>query len=277
MDVLEAVRDLKTPRYPFIRKAKSLVDSPTARFDATSQISFSAPGCGFPVYWQQSKFQPLQDLYSVIQDMCGYSIMVSEHCQGIRFHDSLANLADRRNHIQHRVMSLPPHPSAPGGADSGDLYEATRLAAIIYSLLVVFPISARTAPFSSLATSLRKELLALDLSNRAHEELTLLCWILVMAGIAAIGTDERAWFIYALNNVSHSLSLVEWDDLKHILKQFLWLDATNDMDGLSLWLEITRLRPLFAQNTPATSFTNSTTPSVQGRGTPAYSPSAELP
>jgi hypothetical protein len=203
--------------------------------------------------------------------------MVSEHCQGIRFQDSLADLADRRNYIEHRVMSLPAHASTQEDANTGELYAATRLATIIYSLLVVFPISPQTAPFSTLATLLRKELFVVDLLNRPHEELTLLSWILATGSIAAIGTEERSWFVYALNNVSHSLSLVEWDDLKHILKQYLWLDATNDIDGLSLWWDIMKSRPLFSRHTPSTPFTSSTTPSVRGRGTPVDSPFAELP
>lgn len=277
MDVMEATRDLKRPRYPFIITSKSLKTSLSTRFDATSQTSISTLGCRFPDQWQESTFQPLQDLYSVIQDICGYTTMVSEHCQGIRFQDSLADLADRRNYIQHRVMSLPHHPVAQGRAEFGDLYEATRLATVIYSLLVVYPISAQTAPFSTLATLLRRELFVLVLSNRPYEELALISWILVMGCIAAIDTDERSWFVYALNNVSHSLSLVEWDDLKHILKQFLWLDTTNDIDGLSLWTDIAKLRPLFAHPTPTTPFTNSSTSSVRGRGTPVDSPSFELP
>jgi hypothetical protein len=273
---MEATRDLKIPRYPFIVTSKSLETSLSTRSDATGQTSRPAPACGFPNQWQHSTFKPLQNLYSVIQDISGYTIMVSDHCQGIRFQDSLADFADRRNYIQHRVMSLPHHPFVQGGAGSGELYEATRIATIIYSLLVVFPISAQTAPFFALATLLRKELLALVLSNRSHEELALITWILVMGCIAAIDTDERSWFVYALNNVSYSLSLVEWGDLKHILNRFLWLDTTNDIDGLSLWLDITKLRPLFPQTTPTPPFTNSTTPSVRGRGTPVDSPSAEL-
>jgi len=90
-----------------------------------------------------------------------------------------------------------------------------------------------------------------------------------MGGIAAIDSDERSWFIYALSNVSCGT----WEKLKAILKQFLWLGSTSDSDAMSLWLETMKVQSLFGQMpTPSTMSTNSTATSELGIETTAEIP-----
>ncbi len=121
------------------------------------------------------------------------------------------------------------------------MYEVTRLAATIYSLLVIFPISPLTAPFVGLATRLKRELSQLDMCNRSLQESKLLVWILVMGGIAATHSAERMWFVIVLKDISNRMALSTWNDVKGLVQAALWLESTNDADGMALWLEVESL------------------------------------
>lgn len=231
----------------------------SVRVDRINRKSLRRLGCGFPVQWQQSSAIPLRDLYAQIQEICGYTILVNEHCQGIATQESLAGLADRRNYIQYQTISLPSHPGKGP-------YEATRLATLIYSLLVVFPMAAHEPPFATLATLIREELLTLDLPRSSNEESGLLCWILVLGALVAIGTDERPWFVYSLSNAFHGT----WEDLKRLLEQFLWLGSTSNSDGNTLWAEMIKAQSLFEEGSSGSSYTESSSPFTSASDTSNY-------
>lgn len=65
----------------------------------------------------------------------------------------------------------------------------------------------------------------------------MLFWILTMGGIAATDLTERDWFVKELRNLTKLLGLKSWQQYSGILKQGLWLAATNDEDGRDLWDE----------------------------------------
>jgi hypothetical protein len=194
-------------------------------------------GRGFPEEWKHSSIQLLQDLFTTLRYMAGYTVLVYNHCQGTAM-QSTGVLTDQRNSIQHRLLSLPPRPYDQCSERIHRLYEGTRLAAEAYSLLCVYPYPRGHAPFAELASLLRKELSRLDLGNVSYEESRLLLWILVMGAIVTVGTLERLWFISTLGHVSGSLELESWQEMKSILATFLWLDMTNDVDGRDVWDEV---------------------------------------
>jgi hypothetical protein len=198
-------------------------------------------GRGFPEDWRHSNIQLLRDLFTTLRYMAGYTVLVYNHCQGTAM-QSTGALTDQRNSIQHRLLSLPPHPYEQCSEGICRLYESTRLTAEVYSLLCVYPYPRGHAPFGELASLLRKELSGLDLGNVSYEESKLLLWILVMGAIVTVGALERLWFISTLRHVSGRLELESWQEMKSILTTFLWLDMTNDIDGSDVWDEVSPSR-----------------------------------
>jgi len=236
---MNASESLTPPRHFFspMIDAPIILDIGRQNSPTGTQTSLLDLGSGFPVYWQHSDLKSLQDLSAVVQSMAAYTAIVYNHCQGIALQENKAKLADMRNSVQHRLLSLPSAEKL--GTIPYPLYEATRLAALTYSLLVIFPIHGPRAPFAELASQLRFNLL-LDL-NRQKPSKHLL-WILVIGAIASLNTENRAGFISAVRQFSFRLMIKTWEDLKDVLGCFLWLDITNDADGVNIWQEVESLK-----------------------------------
>jgi len=65
-----------------------------------------------------------------------------------------------------------------------------------------------------------------------------LFWMLYVAGCAAIGRSERAWFRVRLAELRSTLTLHSWDDVKMLLKRLGWVDLPSESLGMSLWEEL---------------------------------------
>lgn len=162
-----------------------------------------------------------QDLYMVISMLRDYTMMIDDHCEGRQILTTSA-LIDHRNMTQHALLSLPPRSGTS---------ECYRLAALIYSLLVTFPLPYCVAPFKYLVMQLMKALT--DWEGDDH----MLLWVLTMGGIGATGLDERPWFISNLEATAAKIGIRTWVEARHIMTRGLWHEATNDGDGRDLWLD----------------------------------------
>ncbi|OAG41588.1 hypothetical protein AYO21_04290 [Fonsecaea monophora] len=91
----------------------------------------------------------------------------------------LARLCDRRNLIQHTLLSLPSHADLPSATRPRPIYEPTRLAMLIYALTVIFPLPAQTAPIPILVRQLKSALRESDMRSisSSHQAERLLMWI----------------------------------------------------------------------------------------------------
>ncbi|KAJ5757203.1 uncharacterized protein N7511_007385 [Penicillium nucicola] len=151
-------------------------------------------------------------------------------------------LADRRNITQHTLISLKPASelqsffSHPNHAST---YEACRLAALVFGVGVIFPIPAQNSPLHTLARSIQSVLLEASSSALWSSPLTrfALIWVLTLAGIAAHGAPERAWFVSALADITRRTGLSSWGSLKSVLGSMLWYDAACDLAAEALLLE----------------------------------------
>jgi len=197
-------------------------------------------GSGFMVAIQYQDSVTAYELLQVVLDMAAFTVLIYNNPEG--FQESEGQVADQRNFIHHRLMSLPQSPDSQFQFLQNGTYEALRLASIIYSLLVVFPISFLTAPFGPLALQLRVQISKLEIENsKSDAELQLIYWIVFLGGVASIGSAERPWYVSTLSVISQRLNLTVWKDVKGLLECFLWLGTVSDMDGILLWEEIQQL------------------------------------
>ncbi|RDW66559.1 hypothetical protein BP6252_10194 [Coleophoma cylindrospora] len=193
-----AIRDLTMPRYPIVTLLQE-----------------------FSMQYEEVGFNTDQDLYQVLVMLKSYTKMIDDFCEGRKV-VAASVLIDHRNLTQHALFSLP--------ARAGNA-ECYRLAAMIYSLLVTFPLPYTAAPFQGLVTLLKTEL--------AHWEGDdeMIVWVLTIGAIGAIGLKEREWFVKIFGGVTMSMGIRSWDRVTEVLQRGLWYEATNNGDGIDLWTE----------------------------------------
>lgn len=187
-----------------------------------------------------------------------YTRIVDSYIQGVMLKADLTLIIDQRNRVHHTILSLPSAipatPSSPSIYHHPHkiVYEATRLAALIYSVGVIFPLPAGSSPLSTLAR-LVQSILQLPSSPSSPSlsfsastciwasspaASTLLFWILVLGGIAAERRPERPWFVTALGHTARRASIVSWEELRRKLEEVLWFDVACEQPGMRLWGEV---------------------------------------
>jgi hypothetical protein len=176
---------------------------------------------------------------SVLQDMADLTIVIDLHCRGIRPISDMTVLIDKRNAVQHSLMSLTRGDELNyGEVNSVCLYESVRHAAIIYSAAVTFPLPPLTGIFRNLATLLKMTMEESKLDPCWQLCPKVLLWILILGGIAATDTVERSWYVQNLAAVSDALELSEWEEVTEELRNYLWLESGCDAGGRMLWIEV---------------------------------------
>jgi hypothetical protein len=233
-ELINCSKTLSQPQFSFI--SLQGIDNPTLSeyfmFDAKSLkdrfVELYLLGCS-------------EEYLAIFQAIRVHLLVLDRYMRGLLPNPDLRQLSDRRNLIQHRLMSLRPAPKRK--AVRVNLLEACRLSTIILSVGIIFPLSGNEAPFSTLANMLRMELescgvLAM-LSDLQYT--TILIWILTLGGIAATQTTSRAWFVDKLSTIP-TTSTTRWMEVKTRLYAMLWLSSACDYAGETLWKEVEILK-----------------------------------
>ncbi|GKZ89046.1 hypothetical protein AnigIFM59636_010184 [Aspergillus niger] len=180
---------------------------------------------------------PLEsELRQVMHGLRAYTANIDDYISGRSPSYSPQAMCDQRNLVQYHLMSIGPI----AGTGLGAISEVCRLATIIYSIGVTFPLSGVRAPFGTLAMTLQSELEKNDLLNNwpilEHGDILFL-WILMVGGIAARDSPGRGWFIECLSEIMFVSENVQWSCVKEKLQMILWLDIACDMAGRDVWSE----------------------------------------
>ena len=184
---------------------------------------------------------------TVLQSMVDLTIIIDCHCRGTKPIREFTPFIDRRNSVQHSLMSLPSGDELLVPEDkvkSIALYESIRHAALIYSAAVTFPLPALSGHFHKLAATLQQLLEASKFDSCWRHYPKTLLWILILGGIAASDTKERDWFVRSISIVAKILKIGTWEEVAEIVESFLWLESACGPGGRILWAEVTRGRLL---------------------------------
>ena len=182
---------------------------------------------------------------NVLQSMVDLTFIIDSHCRGINPISDLKVFIEKRNAIQHSLMSLPTGDELEcGEISSVCLHESIRHAAIIYSVAVTFPLPPVSGIFRKLAGRLKDILEKSKLDPCWQLYPKTLLWMLILGGIAALETTDRAWYVRNLAALSSALNLAEWKDVAEEAENYLWLESACDAGGSSLWDEVTNERLL---------------------------------
>lgn len=185
------------------------------------------------------------ELVTLFKDMYSYNAVIELYMQGI-FAGAFAGsdapiMADRRNSIQHRALSLPTADEL-SMSEACPTYEPLRIATLIYCLITIFPLVPAMAPFPQLTAQLRQALFSQSLPKAWKTVPELFVWTLVVGGIASNKAETVTWFAAMLSQVAVATNLSTWADVKKILKSALWLSPICDEKGEDLWKKADNLR-----------------------------------
>lgn len=185
----------------------------------------------------------------VIKALVDLTIIIDCYFRGAVHISDMTQFIDKRNTVQHQLVSLPlGEELAPDEVGSTNIYESIRLATLIYSAAVTFPLPPLTGIFHRLACKLRDVLEKSRSDPHWQSSPKALLWILVLGGIAASGTRESLWYVQVLSTVSMGLELSTWYQVSVELENYLWLESACDSAGRSLWMEVEQENTRSAEN-----------------------------
>ncbi|KAJ9609018.1 hypothetical protein H2200_006789 [Cladophialophora chaetospira] len=245
--VVGAVRNLTRPIFPLISHTSTFIQE-DGRLAVTQPEREAVAddlgqlGTSFWHVWEADSSTPayLDPLFEVIQDICDFTIVVENHASGTWVPRTSPEIIDQRTFVQHKLMSLRTgdeliNADTVTSDDIDPQYESCRLASIMFSFLVVFPVPPVIGPVETLTERLRWPLQASEWTMLDRRKLRLHLWILIIGAIASIGLPDRPWFLLRIMEVRARSEIVNWKELEALLKTFLWHPRTNDFDGLEIW------------------------------------------
>jgi len=149
---------------------------------------------------------------------------------------AFADIIDARNGAQHMLLSLSPQPDYMSTSEV-TLYTVCRISLLIYSNMVIFPLPPVSGVSARLCTALKDSLGNETSSSAWRNAPKLIIWALILGGISDGSDVERPWFINKYVQLSSSLAINTWEQLKQCLNSFLWLGFVLDQAAISFWAE----------------------------------------
>jgi len=183
------------------------------------------------------------------RDLADYTDTLRAHYEGT-IQVLGVKIGDSRNALQHRLLCLPPgmelndslepNPSDDGNVSPCDLlaYEACRLTALIYSVMVTFPLPRSKYARDCGLTTLEQVFSAVDPSSQGPDAARLYFWCLIVAGIGAFDHEHRAWFMAQTRKLAQELQVWSWEEAEAILITFAWLKCACSSAGRDFWDQV---------------------------------------
>lgn len=184
-----------------------------------------------------------EDMTQAFQGMHVYITIIHAYLEGTLMQPDNSLICDQRNMLQFRLISLPP------ASELGDfhqdprhsiIYEACRLAALIYGVGVITPIPAQASPLARLARLIQATLIDSDATVVWDTPLArvALFWVLTLGGIAAEFIPERVWFVNQLGEAAKINYCCCWPDLRNLVGFMPWYGHACDPPAQALWSEV---------------------------------------
>lgn len=170
----------------------------------------------------------------VLEMMCEVTTALDQYSRNATGAPDIADLLKARNTVQHALLSAA---SRGSGSDSRrTIYEKLcRLAALIFSDMVIFPIPPAQGLKSRLAKMLQSTLERVDQEPATSIHSRLLVWITMMGAIASASTAYHCWYLQRLHSQLLQLKLTSWRDLRELCAKHLWWSPVCDVPGRSIF------------------------------------------
>ncbi|KAK5734089.1 hypothetical protein LTR17_009217 [Elasticomyces elasticus] len=226
-----AGRALSRPKLPNVWTSKALIASIMLSNEAIGGSGFveMIPG-GLPAD-MVSTLKYLDAVDRVLSSVGGQRL-VDEH---------RASLLSAVNDAHHRVMSLLPWTEMTQEARSGSYlatYECCRLASILYSNAVLFPLPVASGWHVELLKRLRMVLETARMEMWMEDTSSLMIWSSCIASIASHHTSEADFYKAMLRDVLVARGINTYAELRRAVSCFLWTDTSCSAGAKQVWREL---------------------------------------
>ncbi|KAK5267649.1 hypothetical protein LTR99_010519 [Exophiala xenobiotica] len=207
-------------------------------------------------------FSPVQDvnLQRILSLACRLTLALDLFHRDAPMGPPIWQLCPVRNAVQHQLCAVDP-PTDPRPSQEEAVDNMVRLATLIYSDFVLFPINEAMGVRPRLAYDLRKALEYLDthpqsavfVGWRGFRERELLTWCITMGAMASESTVHQEWYIPRLAQaLREDQRLLDWILFHTLMEHFLWWDYVLQPRCWEVWSEAARMLSSAAGVEPAT-------------------------
>ncbi|EXJ64544.1 hypothetical protein A1O7_00880 [Cladophialophora yegresii CBS 114405] len=179
------------PTYAWRKPVKSPVMGGKHVLDPAAIELDSNLGSGFRYLRHTYTGQQLLDVLDAYSEI---TVALDHHVRGGPTAPELVDLMEVRNCTQHRLLSQLPNPVDLSNSELC-LHQAVRLASLIFSDMVIFPLPPTQGVKPRLALMLRQTLETCHLHRSWELHNQVLLWALTLGAIAASYTAQRPWYI----------------------------------------------------------------------------------
>ncbi|EXJ79616.1 hypothetical protein A1O3_07895 [Capronia epimyces CBS 606.96] len=233
-DLYFASKHVRRPLFPWRRPHESLVISGKHLLDPTAMDLDAKLGRGFRYFRSTSAGR---QLLGTLESFCEVVTALDHHTRKGPSAPELVDIIEARNCAQHRLVSQLPAEVDMSEADCC-VHHASRLATLIFSDMVIFPLPAAQGVKMRLAPMLQRTLEACDRLGCWSLHAPVLLWALTLGAIAASFQEGRTWYVSQLELHLSLFHVKQWSTLESICSTFLWWNPVCGEPGQTLWDEI---------------------------------------
>lgn len=220
----------KRPAQTWPNPVISLGESGLHTLDAEAEAQLLELGSGFAL------LKLNQTLLEVLQLMCDVTVALDHHVRQGTCPPNVSDIVLQRNAVQNKLLWLQPVKDDPL-TSLDTVGNIVRIAANIFSDMVLFPLSPATGIKPRLAAELRR-CLRYSIHDIEDDDPTTdaFLWSLTLGGIAAAFTRHRGWYVEQLAE-SYGHVLREPNDMLQRMGRFLWWGDVCDQPAKLLWTQ----------------------------------------
>jgi len=222
------------PAFPWRRPHQSLVMTGRHLLDPIAIEFDSKLGRGFRYFRSTSTGR---ELLEILESFCEVTTALDHYARGGPTAPEFIDLIEARNTSQHRLLSQIPLQLDPSDPDMC-LHQACRLATLIFSDMVLFPLPSAQGVKPRLAPMLQRVLETCVQLGYWELNSQVLLWSLVLGAIAASFTPVRIWYVAKFMQQLEVMQIGQWSMLESVLTRFLWWKPVCSEPGRKLWDEI---------------------------------------
>ncbi|KIV89266.1 hypothetical protein PV10_08845 [Exophiala mesophila] len=226
--VCPAVFPLRRPPINLVDSGKHIHDSLSIELDARLGNGFkflhAIPGGNL--------------LIPILEAFCQVTVALDHYSRGGPTAPDMVDLVEARNSAQHQLLSQMPPPDVETSDGPGAIIQACRLATLVFSDMVIFPVPPMQGVKPRLASMLKKALEGCAASRNGSSYAYMLLWATSLGAISASFTPDRPWYVEQLSQQVLLLGIDQWSSMEFALSKFLWWSPVCNEPGEKLWREV---------------------------------------